>query len=336
MKKNRFYPFLILITLLTSCKSEDIFSLSPSERSARSISELRRELAQAPHGWKVTYFSKTDSTLFADLTTRIERGYEYDYGVGGHFFYMKFDDQGQVNMASDYDDLSATELRQSEYEIKQNSFTQLSFTTFNYLHELVNDIFAAAPDFLYCGKDLDGHLIFKTPGNIEPAREYVRFERATSPEEAQSCVKTALDNRLFFEKMRYPQLKIHKGDREYFNTKYVINQDDSFEEWVSKSIKRRYRVFLNDRSRVIISQDLRGLGSGYTGTDVGLTFHTGIRYDKNNIFYDFQRVGDRFVCELVRVYDPHTRTWRYKSKHLAPNGEPTGMIAEIWDEKVTI
>lgn len=333
MKKYGIYALLIFVAIFSSCKEESVFSLSPAERSAQSISELRKELTEAPHGWKVIYFSKTDSMLFADASAKIGRGYEHEYGVGGHYFYMKFDPKGTVQMRADYDETSATESKESEYEIKQNTYTQLSFTTYNYFHKLVNNVFSAAPDFLYAGKDLDGNLIFKTPSYAEPAREYIRFEKISSPEEEQAAINKALDNRLFFEKMRYPQMKIHKGDRVYFSSNFFIQQDKAFETWIKKSIDRRYRLFLYDKSLVPLNNDFSGLGSGYTGTDRGLSFHTGFRYSKNDIFYDFERVGDRFVCELVRVYDPKTRIWRYKSKHLAPDGEPTGMIAEIWDRK---
>lgn len=331
IKKYGIYALLTFIGCFSSCKEEGVFSLSPSERSASSISMLRKELTDAPHGWKVIYFSKTDSLVFHDLNTKIDRGYEDEYGVGGHYFHMKFDPKGSVQMRADYDETSATEISESEYEIKQNTFTQLSFTTYNYLHRLVDDVFSASPDFLYLGKDLDGNLRFKTAAYVEPAREYILFEKVSTPEEEERVVSTALTNRLFFEGMRYPQIKIHKGDRVYFSTNVFYKDEGFYKDWIKKSSKRRYRVFLYDKSIIPLKVDWIGLGSGYTGTDRGLSFETGIRYSKSFVFRDFERVGDRFVCELVRVYDPKTRIWRYKSKHLAPDGEPTGMIAEIWN-----
>ncbi|MDO4771272.1 DUF4302 domain-containing protein [Porphyromonas sp.] len=330
MKTYGIYALLTFVVLFSSCKEEGAFSHSPSERSALSISTLRKELTETPHGWKVTYFSKTDSLIFADLNAKIvETRYEQEYGVGGHYFHMKFDPKGTVQIRADYDETSASKIQESEYEIKQNTFTQLSFTTYNYLHKLVDDTFSASPDFLYIGKDLDGNLRFRTPSYFESAGEYILFEKVTSPEEEQSLVSTALANRLFFEGMRYPQIKIHKGDRVYFDSNYFFKYDDSFATWIKKSSQKRYRVFLYNKSLLRERLDLIGLGSGYTGTDRGLSFQTGFRFNKTFIFRDFERVGDRFVCELVRVYDPKTRIWRYKSKHLAPDGEPTGMIAEI-------
>ena len=79
-------------------------------------------------------------------------------------------------------------------------------------------------------------------------------------------------------------------------------------------------------------KEVVGLGSGYVGTTDGLTFRPGIRYSKNYTFYDFRREGNRFVCELVKVFDPYSKTERWISKHLAPGGEVTGVIAEIWDK----
>lgn len=50
------FRILILIMVFFSCKDEEIFDLSPSERNAKHISELRKELINAPYGWSVTYF----------------------------------------------------------------------------------------------------------------------------------------------------------------------------------------------------------------------------------------------------------------------------------------
>ena len=64
----------------------------------------------------------------------------------------------------------------------------------------------------------------------------------------------------------------------------------------------------------------------------GLTFLSGIRLDSQRIFSDFVRQGDRYICELVRVYDPQWRTLRLVSRHLHPEGEETGLVAEIYDD----
>ena len=43
------------------------------------------------------------------------------------------------------------------------------------------------------------------------------------------------------------------------------------------------------------------------------------------------RASNRFIAELVSVYEPLLRSTRIVSKHLHPQGEPTGLQAEIWD-----
>lgn len=75
-----------------------------------------------------------------------------------------------IEAVADYTEQSLQEVRQSEFEVSQNTFTQLSFTTYNYLYSLVNDRFTGSSDFLYTGKDIDGNLIFKTSLYTEPAR----------------------------------------------------------------------------------------------------------------------------------------------------------------------
>ena len=175
------FQLLILIAVCFSCKDENIFDSSPSERSAKHISELRKELTDAPHGWCVTYFPRTDSLLFTNVNEQITQfEYRNKYGYGGHCFFMKFADDGTVETIADYDEQSGKNSRKSEFEVSQNTFTQLSFTTYNYLHSLVNDQFAASSDFLYTGKDADGNLVFRTASYIEPAREYMVFTKLKS------------------------------------------------------------------------------------------------------------------------------------------------------------
>lgn len=138
------FRILILIMAFFSCKDEKTFDLSPSERNAKHISELRKELVNAPYGWSVTYFPRTDSLLFTNVNELITlpKGIfeeKYKYGYGGHCFLMRFSDNGIVEAVADYTEQSLQEVRQSEFEVSQNTFTQLSFTTYNYLHSLVND-----------------------------------------------------------------------------------------------------------------------------------------------------------------------------------------------------
>ena len=192
-----------------SCKDEKVFDSSPSERNANHIGELRKELVNAPYGWAVIYFPQTDSLLFTNVNELITlpKGIFEDknkYGYGGHYFLMKFSENGIVETVADYNEESLTKKLQSEFEVSQNTFTQLSFTTYTYLHSLVNDRFTGSSDFLYTGKDVDGNLIFKTSSYIEPAREYIIFTKLKNDESWQEDIQKSYDNKLFFEKMKNP------------------------------------------------------------------------------------------------------------------------------------
>lgn len=336
------FRILILIMVFFSCKDEEIFDLSPSERNAKHISELRKELINAPYGWSVTYFPRTDSLLFTNVNELITlpKGIfeeKYKYGYGGHCFLMRFSDNGIVEAVADYTEQSLQEVRQSEFEVSQNTFTQLSFTTYNYLHSLVNDRFTGSSDFLYTGKDIDGNLIFKTSSYIEPAREYIVFTKLKSDESWQEDIRKSYDNKLFFEKMKNPQLSIRKADRVYFRSDMRMNATYSTDGNTKQPLEvyQRYRLFLAIdyfAPQGWLGNKVKGLGSGYVGTADGLTFRPGIRYSETYTFYDFRREGGRFVCELVKVFDHYSKTMRWVSRHLAPEGEKTGVIAEIRDE----
>ncbi|EKA81542.1 DUF4302 domain-containing protein [Bacteroides fragilis] len=336
------FRILILIMAFFSCKDEKTFDLSPSERNAKHISELRKELVNAPYGWSVTYFPRTDSLLFTNVNELITlpKGIfeeKYKYGYGGHCFLMRFSDNGIVEAVADYTEQSLQEVRQSEFEVSQNTFTQLSFTTYNYLHSLVNDRFTGSSDFLYTGKDIDGNLIFKTSSYIEPAREYIVFTKLKSDESWQEDIRKSYDNKLFFEKMKNPQLSIRKADRVYFRSDMRMNATYSTDGNTKQPLEvyQRYRLFLAIdyfAPQGWLGNKVKGLGSGYVGTADGLTFRPGIRYSETYTFYDFRREGGRFVCELVKVFDPYSKTMRWVSRHLAPEGEKTGVIAEIRDE----
>ena len=326
------FQLLILIMVCFSCKDENIFDSSPSERSAKHISELRKELTDAPYGWCVTYFPRTDSLLFTNVNEQIAQfEFRNKYGYGGHCFFMKFADNGTVETIADYDDQSRTKRRISEFEIRQNTFTQLSLTTHNYLHSLVNNEFAASSDFLYTGKDVYGNLVFRTASYIEPAREYIIFTKLKSEDSWTEDMRKAGENTSFFEQMKNPQLVIRKADRMYFRSDIKVASDAK-----KKGKQQRYHLFLFAKIPSALPdgwpKEVVGLGSGYVGTPDGLTFRPGIRYNKNYTFYDFRREGDRFVCELVKVFDPYSKTERWVSNHLAPDGEITGVVAEIWDK----
>ena len=82
-------------------------------------------------------------------------------------------------MLSDKDENTLATSKKSQFEVNQNTQVELSFTTYNYLQELVNDKFKGKNDFLYVRKDLRGNLLFKTNSSIEPARDFILFEKLT-------------------------------------------------------------------------------------------------------------------------------------------------------------
>ncbi|MDO5104714.1 DUF4302 domain-containing protein [Capnocytophaga sp.] len=348
MKKGYITAFICAI-ICFSCQSEaNNFEQSPSQRNAAHISALRHELTQAPNGWKMIYFSKTDSLLFSNKDEVIESLGDFRslYGYGGHYFLVKFNEDGRLQMLSDYDENSVKEPKESLFEVKQNSFTQLSFTTYNYLHRLVNDKFEGASDFLYVGKDFRQNLLFRTSKSLEPAREYIVLEKLPSTEawqgnaETKSHIEKAYDNRLFFDEMKNPQIRIRQSGKTFFESDVKIKTDSRLPSYIhflnNIKVKRFYLFRFNKKPDLVypnIPKESTGLGSGYVGTEDGISFRAGLRYNANIIFYDFKREGDTFVCELVKVYDPIGKRYMYESKHLFPNGEPTFFIAEIFDKK---
>lgn len=334
--------YLLLITLLAiACENDEFSGMSPSQRNKESIENLRKELVEAPHGWKVMYFSKMDSLLFSnkDEILELNPNYKTNFGFGGHYFMMKFSPDGTMKMLWDNDQKTSQVENISYFEIKQNTYTQLSFTTPNYIHNLVNEDFSGKSDFLYKGKDFEGNLIFRTTSYLEPAREYIIFEKLKKEEDFRENISKSYQNRKYFEKMENPQITIHRGDRIYFQSDMKIKfyTLDIEKSTAQRMEYQRYHYFRFNKKPNLINggaYESNALGSGYVGTETGLTFRPGIQYNTTYIFRDFERKGDKFICELVRVYDPILKIYRVMSKHLAPaQAEETGYIAEIKIEK---
>lgn len=328
----------IVVFLAPSCAKEDkIFEDTPSARNQKHIAALQEELVSAPHGWRLLYFPRTDSLLFSNPTQLIPF-FNDQLGYGGACFTLKFAPDNTVEMLADLDAESATQVSKSEYLVGRNSFTQLSFETYTYLHRLVNARYMGASDFLFIGRNEDGDLLFRTAQHLAPAREYAVLRKLETEEAFTEVVRQSQENRLFFEEMTNPQLRIYQGARTFFQSDIYVKRDVEPNRRYLKEIRdKRYYLFLFAQKKAPLPSDPPkeqvGLGSGYAGTEHGLSFRAGLRYDKEHIFYDFVREGDRFVAELVSVYDPLLRTTRLVSKHLHPEGEYTGYKAVIWDIK---
>ena len=329
--KNFFFSGMAALTVaLTSCQDDTVSLDDATLRSLQYQKELLDKLTSAPRGWKVVYFPKTDSLLFSDLSRNI-REYDYDpedMGYGGKLFVMNFSPEGRVTMTSDDNGETCVTPKLSEYLVKQGMMTQLSFTTFTYLHSLVNSNYCGTGDFYYKGVDVDGNDLFTSGNYVEPARELILFERM-GEKEGTDVLKRAHANRIFFEKMTNPQISIRQGDRIFFRSDYPIKTPDR-----SKGMRdQRYTVFLFEKVENQVHgefpKEVQALGSGYVGTDIGLKFYPGIRLNDKYIFSDFERVDDTFRCELVRVYSAVYQKYFYGSKHRYPDGEYTGMEAVI-------
>lgn len=328
---------------ICACNSENIFDSSPIERVEQQISELQKDLVSAPFGWKIIYFPKTDSLLFSDPEAKVG---EFDYqpesfGYGGKFFLMKFTESGQVEMFSDDDDKTVETPVVGAYEVGLNSVVRLSFTTFNYIHSLVNDTYGGTGDFLYEGKDYWGRMMFKTASYLEPAKEYICFERLEEDPQKNACLKRSLENRRFFESLKNPQIRISKGARVFFQSDRYLKRNSGsglIGKWEKGSRDHRYYVFLYNKklnpNPDAYPLEVNGLGSGYVGTEDGICFRSGIRYSKDVVFCNFYREGRKMVSELVKVYNPQSRKFFYGDKRMYPGGEFTGYRAEIEDKAI--
>lgn len=355
-----YLSFIIIIGLLVfiSCNKANIFQTNSTSKIVNDLGELRTELVQAPYGWKVIYFPRTDSLIFSDVNkvyTNKDLDDNQKSSYGGFYFLMRFFENGTVQMQADFDDKSR-DIQSSEFEVKLSTFTQVSFTSYNYIHKLSNNEFNGSADFLYIGKDFFGNLIFKTASYIEPAREYIIFEKLQNPTDT-NFISRAYANRKFFDSMKNPQLCIHKGSRIFYKSD-VFQKSKSELNASSLENQQRTRYYIFTSTKVADPmpgnesaplQSLK-LGSGYVGTERGILFYSGIRYDKKTIFYDFQKqeankssgtvdgcggssTSARFVCELVQVYDSINRMTLLVPKHIAPKGTPTYFIAEIYEDK---
>lgn len=332
----KFIIYLLSIITIVSCRNEQLQGSSPAERNKQSLEHLRKELTQAPYGWKVIYFPKTDSLLFSDKDEIIEKDplFKDRYGYGGHYFTMKFDEHGQVEMLTDTDENTISEIKKCEYAIQQNTFTQLSFTTPSYLNKVLNEQFSGSPDWLFRGKNWQGNLVFQTASHIAPAREYIILEKLTSKEDFFHFTEQAYNNRKIFDRLPNPQITIRQGGKIFFQSDVIV-KTRFVQDFINEMQYKRFYLFrFNKRPHPdpnrIDPLESNGLGSGYVGTEKGITFRSGIRYNSSYIFYDFERKGNKFVCELMKIYDPIQKKHRIVSKHIAPsNAEPTGFIAEI-------
>ena len=159
----------LAIHLLGSCASdteaEPKFNKTPVERLNEQKSELNTALLASEFGWKAVYF--TDDTQ-----------------LGGYTHLFKFSADGKVQMASDFDDDTAT--YESTYNVVLGSTISLVFDTYNRIHLLSDSNsfptnalrgkgYLGDFQFLYYGQE-NGDILFKSNRLV---RE-IRFVKATA------------------------------------------------------------------------------------------------------------------------------------------------------------
>lgn len=320
---------------LTSCKENPVYELSPAERTERHRTELQERLVAAPHGWQLIYFPRVDSLLFRSATERWEdtQVQQDKYGYGGYAFGMKFASNGGLELKTDQDNYQPSEVFSGEYDIRLGSNLQLSFTTHTPLHNLVTSELGGVADFVYRYTDHEGRLIFATGVSGSTNRPYIALEPLKSQGVWEDLTPKAVEHRRLFEGMAHPQLTIRRGGRIYFQSDVPFRDARGDRRKELERNRKRYHVFLALRSRheVLFRSGYNALGSGYVGTREGLSFCPGFSADGKALFCDFQWQDNRFVCELVSIYDSLQRKFVLASRHLHPDGEPTNFTAEIVD-----
>ena len=159
----------LALHLFSACtndtSAEQKFDKTPAERLNEQKSELNTALLSSEFGWKAVYF--TDDTQ-----------------LGGFTHLFKFSANGKVQMASDFNNDTAT--YESDYDVVLGSTVSLLFTTYNRIHLLSDsDSFPSTAlrgkgylgdfQFLYYGQE-NGDILFKSNRLVKE----IRFVKATA------------------------------------------------------------------------------------------------------------------------------------------------------------
>ena len=167
MKKILFVFFLAAFVSCQKNEPEDLFGKTPAERFEQNKSELLTALTSSEQGWKLSYFTNSET-------------------FGGYTLLMKFDRNGRVEMTSDIgEEFTST---QSQYTIQEAQGTLLVFSTYNHIHKLgdpqnPSDLNGKGLEgefqFIYYGKE-GNKLKFRT--QRKDTEQFVYFEPATAQE----------------------------------------------------------------------------------------------------------------------------------------------------------
>jgi hypothetical protein len=119
MKKNnqlRSILFAIgVVIVMAACDNEyePIFNETTDERVQQALTEYNTLLRSAPHGWKAMLYTKAG---------------------GGYFYYFDFNENGIVNMVSDFNETSAAQPMDGTWVLKALQKPTLTFDTYSYIH----------------------------------------------------------------------------------------------------------------------------------------------------------------------------------------------------------
>src|SRR5258708_439035 len=116
MNKNVLY-YLLAIILVASCKRDDdhVFDKSSDERINETLKAYQTAMTSSQYGWNGNLYT-ADGTLYR--------------------FYFSFNDSNRVQMYSDFDSLTATDIKESSYRLKALQQPSLIFDTYSYIHLL--------------------------------------------------------------------------------------------------------------------------------------------------------------------------------------------------------
>lgn len=203
------------VGLFTNCNRQDndLFADSPTERFENRSQELLQHLLENPEGWKLVYQTNEDK-------------------YGAYAYLMKFNENGEVTMVSDFNQNTATP-ETSLYEIKWGQGPMLSFVTKNHLHILADAAlnergkgYEGEFEFVYQGEE-NGMLKFKT----QRKGHFVYMVKATSADWEQFTT--------FSEKVE----NFAKKSYQYYGR---FSNNGSVKNYRIEMLSRRIRFFKND------------------------------------------------------------------------------------------
>lgn len=119
---QRYYAVVLIVVLAAAfftCdhKYETIFNQSPDERVQQALDEYTALLQAAPFGWNARLYTGAGA------------------GAGaGYFYYLDFNEDGNVSMLSDFNETSAADPMTASWVIKALLKPTLSFNTYSYIH----------------------------------------------------------------------------------------------------------------------------------------------------------------------------------------------------------